>query len=435
MTPEEKIAEEKRHADLKNQFKEVVQEGMKPVSEKLDTIEATQKEQAEKIALIEKTPVNGAPAYASSSKLHCGRSISKQGRVLREALAKGIIGKGTFDYAVGYDTAGFESEEQIDDFAKGMIDFIEAKRNMNPEAMQRLHDRNMATKASMQEDTPSEGGYLVPDEYQWEMVKLARNRTFALQECTVLPMAGSTLKLPTEASMVTVEWDDEEGQIGQKEGTVGQVSLTAKRMNALAVASNELLDDSAIDIVSMLTEQFGYAVALEIDNQVLAGTGSPVSGLMEGTTGTSVVMATGSAHFSMINFDPMNEASCSLEDGYLANAKWVFGRTAKRYLRNVKDTDGNYIMVHPSATQSGTIWEHPYIVSEKAINTSAVSTVEAVFGNLKQFYIGRRRGIMSLDVDPYGKFDYYQTRFRIVTRWGFAVANANAFVSVVTAGS
>lgn len=417
--------------DLKKDFKEAVDEGLKPINEKLEKSDSRLKEVESKLVLIEKLPAfNRAPAFISSEK-YFGRRVGKQGGIIRNAFAKGLFNEN--GYSLGFDTAGFESEEQIDDFAKGMIEFFEARVKHNPEAQQKLYERNLRTKASYQEGTDSEGGYLVPDEMSWDIIKLARNSTFGLRECTVLPMSSDVLKVPKELTVATVEWDDEEGQAGQKEGTFDQATLTAKRLNALAIMSNELMADSAIDIVSLLTEQFSYAVNLELDNQILAGTGSPVSGLMKGTAGTSVVMASGSAHFSMITFDHLSQALASLEEGYLANAKWVFHRNVKHYLRNIKDSNGNHIMVQPSAIQSGTIWEFPYLLSEKAIGTSAASTVEVLFGNLKKFYIGRRRGIMSLDVDPYGKFDYYQTRFRIVTRWALTLANSSAFVTVVTA--
>jgi HK97 family phage major capsid protein len=202
-------------------------------------------------------------------------------------------------------------------------------------------------------------------------------------------------------------------------------------MNSLVTLSNELLADSAMDVVSILTEQLSYGTNYEIDKQSLAGTGAPTSGLMKGIAGTSLVLGTGSANFSMLVGDNFSDAISKLSQGYLNGAKWVVGKTAKHYIRTLKDSNGAYIFQQPSAGRSATLWEYPVLESEHA-PANAVSTVAALFGNLKNYVIGRRLGAMVLEADPYGLFTTYQTRFRMVTRWAFSIGNSAAFVTINT---
>jgi HK97 family phage major capsid protein len=68
-------------------------------------------------------------------------------------------------------------------------------------------------------------------------------------------------------------------------------------------------------------------------------------------------------------------------------------------------------------------------------NTTAVSTCEAVFGNFKKFYIGRRIGASAIDLDPYTYFKENATQFRYITRWGMGVGRTTAFVRLLTAGA
>lgn len=120
-----------------------------------------------------------------------------------------------------------------------------------------------------------------------------------MQKCTVLNMSSKQLVLPAESSIVTTSWTDEAGTISASNPTFGQVTLTAKKLAGLTEGvSNELLMDSAIDIVGMLTEQFMYAIGQELDNQVLNGTGNPCSGVLTAASGFSVVMGAGSTNFS-----------------------------------------------------------------------------------------------------------------------------------------
>lgn len=424
MTPEEK-------GELKSSFKEVVDEGLKPINEKIGSIQTKHAEIDERLKKIEALPTKTFQTARASDvgKKVYGFKLSKMGTQPLPGLGGKCIRQVAAENPHMFEA--FSQEGKLEDFGEFMLDFIQASKFQNPDARQKLYERQ---KANYAEGGATTGDTLVPIEYQWDMIQLARNRAFALQECTVLPMGTDTLTLPREATMVSVNWTAEAVAATDGEGTLDSVTLTAKKLTALATASNELLNDSAVDLVGLLTEQFSYAVNLELDNQVLAGTGSPVSGLMKGTAGTSVVLGTGSAGFSMVHADNFSNAISQLEEGYTGNAKWIFHRTLKHYLRILKDTTGNYIYQKPEGGNPGQIWEYPYIVSEKALTTGA-STVAAIFGNLRYFYIGRRLGQMSLELDPYGKFAEYQTRFRIVTRWGLALARSAAFVSIKTSAT
>lgn len=378
--------------DLQDGFKKAVDEGLAPIKADLDGLK-------KEMEVIKETPVYKNEKVRSVEKIYKGYNLNKMGSALKEKCVDNQ----------GFDV--FKSEEKIDQYSKWMIDFL--------------------SKASYAEGAAGTGGALVPDEYQWDIVKLARNDFFMLREARVVNMNSDTLYLPTEATLPTVEWDDEAGTIGASEGTFGQVTLTAKRMNSLVTLSNELLADSAMDVVSILTEQLSYGTNYEIDKQSLAGTGSPTSGLMKGIAGTSLVLGTGSANFSMLVGDNFSDAISKLSQGYLNGAKWVVGKTAKHYIRTLKDKNGAYIFQQPSAGRSATLWEYPVLESEHA-PANAVSTVAALFGNLKNYVIGRRLGAMVLEADPYGLFTTYQTRFRMVTRWAFSIGNSAAFVTINT---
>jgi HK97 family phage major capsid protein len=134
----------------------------------------------------------------------------------------------------------------------------------------------------------------------------------------------------------------------------------------------------------------------------------------------------------MLVGDNFSDAISRLSQGYLNGAKWIVGKTVKHYLRTLKDTNRAYVFQQPQAGKSATLWEYPILESEHCPATAA-STVAAVFGNLKNFIIGRRNGAMVIEIDPYGLFTTNQTRFRMVTRWALKAGNAAGFVSIVTA--
>lgn len=415
--------------------KAAVQEGVKPLEQKIANLETANgtlsnenKSLKEKVEKIEKMPAFAERAASFiRSKEFLGVALKGQGIAVRS--------KAHADKSHNYEA--FTSDEQFEEYQKFMLAVKLATFDKNPEALAWLFKHNEACKkTAYAEGSNAAGGYLVAPEYLWDMVMLARERTFALQECTVLPMGSNSLKVPTELTGVSVAWDDEAGAVDESEGTFGQVSLTAKRMNAYSKISNEMLADSAIDIVSLLTDQFGYAAALELDNEVLNGDGTKLmSGVLTAAAGYSVVLATGSTNFSAQTAINYSDMMYRLAEADAAVARFKVNRISTHYLRTLRDANGNFIWASPASGQPGTIWGAPYRVSERITSTSAVSTAFAAFGDWKKVYLGRRLAFASLDVDPYSGFLTYQTNYRLVSRWAGAIARATAFVRGVTAAS
>lgn len=307
-------------------------------------------------------------------------------------------------------------EEFRQRFAKFMLDVLQGRTDLS-------------------EGTAAQGGYLVPDEFEPVILAFARDKSqIALPLCWVLPMGTDTKRVPTEASGATVAWTAEATAATESTGpTVGEAVLSAKRLTGFKEASNELIDDSMFDIVSWLTELFGEAIGLELDNQVLNGTGDPVSGVLTAAAGYSVVMASGSTAFSEITGDHASEMMGNLKESVLSNAYFVLHRTVFHYVRTMKDDNNAYIYGHPAGPDPKEIWGMPYIRSEKSPSTSAANTPFVVLGNFKYFVVGRRQGDMKLFVNPYSLDKENQTRFKVETRWGLARGLANAFVRLITA--
>ena len=410
-------------------FKTATEEEVKVLKEELKAYQQKLEEVTEKLEKLEALPAGqaGAPAVGTS-KMFLGKNIEKQARAIKEKT----VDNSGYEY--------FRREENVDQYARFMIalsKMLDAKRrgivdNEASEEFLKIY-QEMTGKATLNEATDAQGGFLVPDEFQWDLIQLAKDRTFALRECSVLPMGSDTKKWPKELTRASMAWVAENGTISQNDPTFDQLTLTTKKLAGLAAATNEMLADSAIDVVSILTDQFSYGTALELDNQVLNGTGDPVSGVLTAAAGYSVVMATGLTNFSSVTFDDISNLIDQIPEGYDQNLRMVFNKRIKHYLRTIKDSQGRYILNDPGGVTPGTVYEVPYIMSSQAVKTSAASTAFISVGDFKQFFIGQRIGTMTIDVDPYGLFTQDATRFRMVTRWALAIAIAEAFARLLTA--
>ena len=319
------------------------------------------------------------------------------------------------------------TEQDKDSLCKYVLNVVEAtKKNPNPEAVAFIQ------KTAMTEGSPGGGGYLVPELWHNAMLQYALAQSFALNECEVINMSSEILHVPAESGGVSVAWTAEAVDATESEPTFTEVKLTAKRLDAFAITSNELLNDNAYDIVSFLTKKFGECIGQEIDSQVLVGTGSPVSGILTAVCGYSVVMAAGT-NFSAVTLDNLATAIASIPTERLTNAKFVMHRSVLNFLRTQKaSSSGMYMWGNPNAGETQTIWGYPVIVSEKAPSTTGASSPLVLFGNLKNFLIGQRLGGATLDVDPFSLFKAYRTQFRIINRYALATGLAGAFCRIIT---
>lgn len=422
-----KTSLEKNITDGMDLLKKQVGEDAAKAKADVDALKKQLEEVTAKLAAIEAMPAPGVRKARASDvgEKYLGVRMASQAKALKNRC----VDKSGFE--------SFNSEETLDNFAKFMIALVKSiGPEKNAEALKEMAMiQDNIRKTTQGEGTNSLGGYLVPIEYQWDLVRLNKDKVFALRECTVLPMSTEQKVLPKELTRASVAWKGESVQLAQSDPTYGQVTLNAQKLTAFSASSNELLMDSAIDIVSILADQFSYGMALELDNQVLNGTGSIVSGVLTAAAGFSVVMAAGNTNFSSVSFDNLSNMFDLIPEGWDDNAKFIFNKKIMGYLRTVKDTQNRYILIEPGGIQSPTIWEQPIIKSSQSPKTTAVSTAFMVLGNWQYFYIGQRMGAMAIDVDPYGRFDYNETRFRMITRWALAIAQANAFVRLLTAAS
>lgn len=275
-------------------------------------------------------------------------------------------------------------------------------------------------KAALAEGTGSTGGYLVPDEYADEIYAFTRLNSVGLRECNVVNMASDVMRLPYESTGITVAVGNEAAALSESEPTVGEVQLTAERFGAYAKASNEFLADATNDVVSWLTGLFAEATAKVIDENVF--TGGTFSGILSGASVETVTCAaTGTSpnRHIQLTVDELSQAISKLASNKLMGSKFYFHRNSLHYVRIQEDTAGNKVWAQPGNGVPGTVYEYPYEIVDNGLPaTPGAASGFAVFGNLKKHYIiGRRRGGMVLEVDPYGLFTNYQTRFRMVTRW------------------
>ena len=228
------------------------------------------------------------------------------------------------------------------------------------------------------EGTDSAGGYLVPDEFRADIVDWAQDKPVIRRFATVWPMKGKLLELPALAADVAVYWGSENTSLSTTSAEFGNVTLTPFKLNAIIFLTVDLLEDSAINLVSYLTDRFAQAIYREEDRKFVAGTGSgQPTGLSQASINSTDAGNAGNA-------DKLIETYWRLSQSHRENGVWLASNTTLMNISKLKNDNGDYLMIQPTTGGLPTIMGKP--VMEQ--NDCAKSIY---FGDLRFYYIGDRR--------------------------------------------
>lgn len=244
---------------------------------------------------------------------------------------------------------------------------------------------------ALEEGTDSEGGYLVPDEYERTLVEALEEENVFRQLANVIRTSSGDRKIPVVATKGTASWIDEEGAYMESDDSFGQVSIGAYKVGTMIKVSEELLNDSVFDLESYIAKEFARRIGAKEEEAFFTGDGSgkPL-GILAATGGaqTGVTAASSTA----VTADELMDLFYSLKSPYRKKAVWVLNDSTIKAVRKLKDSTGQYLW-QPSLTV-GT----PDTLLGRPVKTSAYMPVIAAgaktiaFGDFSYYWIADRQG-------------------------------------------
>ena len=244
---------------------------------------------------------------------------------------------------------------------------------------------------ALQEGTDSEGGYLVPDEYERTLVEALEEENVFRQLAKVIRTSSGDRKIPVVATKGTASWIDEEGAYTESDDSFGQVSIGAYKVGTMIKVSEELLNDSVFDLESYIAKEFARRIGAKEEEAFFTGDGSgkPL-GILAATGGAETgVTATSS---TAVTADELMDLFYSLKSPYRKKAVWVLNDSTIKAVRKLKDSTGQYLW-QPSL-MAGT----PDTLLGRPVKTSTYMPVIAAgaktiaFGDFSYYWIADRQG-------------------------------------------
>ena len=260
-------------------------------------------------------------------------------------------------------------------------------------------------------------------------------------------LQGSPIYIPSQTGGATAYWVGENSAITASDLTLGQISMTPKKVGALVKLSNTLLKLSNPSAEAVVRNDIARVLALSIDLKALRGTGSsnqPKGIVYQDNINTVAIGANGGS----LTWDHLLDMEYSLaEDNALfGKLGFVFHPCIRRNLLKKKvaqysgQTDGAYIAAPTSESNFQAWLGYPYkMTTQIPINltkSGGTDLTEVYFGNWQELIIGEWGGMeIAVSQETSDAFEKDQTWVRILQEVDITVRHAASFCLISDASA
>ena len=265
----------------------------------------------------------------------------------------------------------------------------EYKRNFW-NAMRMTGDPHIIRNA-LQEGTDSEGGYLVPDEFERTLVKALEEENIFRKLAKIIQTSSGDRKIPVVTTHGSAAWLDEEEQLTESNEVFGQTSLSAHKLGTFIKVSDELLNDSVFDLESYISTEFARRIGSKEEEAFFTGDGSgKPTGIFAASGGADVGVTSAAA--AALTADELIDLFYSLRSPYRKKAVWVMNDSTVKAIRKLKDGNGQYLW-QPALTAGtpDTILNRP-VYTSSYVPAIAAGAKTIAFGDFGYYWIADRQG-------------------------------------------
>lgn len=241
----------------------------------------------------------------------------------------------------------------------------------------------------LSESTDADGGYLVPEEFERQIIS-------GLDEANVIRSIAKVItthhdrRIPVAVGHSAATWTAENAAFTESNPTFDQKQIDAFKLTDLIRVSVELLQDSEFDLEDYIANEFSRAFGIAEEQAFCVGTGTnQPTGIFTANGGTVGVTA---ASATTITVDEIISLVYALKSPYRRNAKFLMNDATVSLLRKLKDNNGAYLWQpsvqagQPDKLLGYDLYTSPYVP------TVAAGAFAIAFGDFQNYWIGDRAG-------------------------------------------
>ena len=196
--------------------------------------------------------------------------------------------------------------------------------------------------------------------------------------------SGNDIQVPTTTAYPTATIVSEAAAISESDPAFAQRTLGAYKYGILTQVSSELIEDTSVGLLDMLSRRSGQAVGNGFGAHAITGTGSSqpnglATAASTGVTGAAAAFTSDELidlYYSVI--EPYrNDASCA----------WLLSDATMATLRKLKDGDNRYLW-HPASEpgKPGTFLGKP-VYTDPNVAATGTGNKSVLFGAMSAYFV------------------------------------------------
>lgn len=254
-----------------------------------------------------------------------------------------------------------------------------------------------------QEDVNTTGGYLVPEEFSNDIIRLVEERGIFRQHAKIVPMFSDTKLTDRRTGGLTAHLVGEGAAGTESTMTWDQVRLVAKKWMVLTRITSELNEDAAISVGDQIATEIAFAFASKEDDLGFNGTGISTDGGINGlkpamAEATAGVITSGSGNnlwseLELIDFTSMIGLLPQFAD--TPETAWFCHRAFwAQVMEGLAFAAGGNTKGDLAGPLSKSFLGYPVVISQVLPSAEADSTIAVYLGDLSlAAMFGDRRGM------------------------------------------
>ena len=188
--------------------------------------------------------------------------------------------------------------------------------------------------------TKTNAGAVIPTTVADRIVEYVKNVSPIAEYATRYEGIGKiTIAYEDDANALSASYVEDLESADATAQKLTSVSLDGYKIRVPVKVSQQLLDNSQVDLIAYLVRRIGDALAAKIEREFLIGTSGKVEGLAGGVKQT-VTAASATA----VTTDELIDVQDAVPDIYQANSIWIMHPKTRTAIRKLKDGENRYLL-------------------------------------------------------------------------------------------
>jgi len=318
-------------------------------------------------------------------------------------------------------------------FGSFAMDVMNASISRRPsDRLLRIWDaeRKNAAATGMGEAVGSDGGFLVPTEFNMKIMERVYESQSLLARCDRYNIGGNSIVFPRNAETsrangsrwggVRAYWLGEGSQGTGTKPTLGRLTLNLHKLMTIGVMTDELISDAGPVADQYMNKCFAAEIDFAVGDSLVNGTGSgQPMGILSAACTVSVAKETGQAA-ATISATNVLKMWARMQARCRQNAVWLINQDTEPQLLSMQIGTGvaNQVVYMPpgglSAQPYATLMGRPVLPVEYCATLGTVGDIILV--DLSQWVAVTKSSGPQSDVSMHFYFDTDQQAFRMVFR-------------------